>query len=414
MTQAQYDIIVFGATSFVGKIITHYLFNQMQEQQLSWAIAGRSEDKLNALKSQLGETAKDLPMLVVDANDDKALQGMCQQTKVVMTTVGPYDLYGEPVVKACAESGTDYCDLTGEPHWIKKMLDNYEDLAKQSGARIVHCTGFDSIPSDLGVYHLQREAQKAFGRHCHDVRLRIRNMRGSASGGTIATALNIAKQVKADPEVKKVLVNPYALCPANHGFKTRQVSDKVQYDSHFDSWVGPFFMASINTRIVHRSNALSHNSYGSDFKYNEGVMTGKGWKAKIKAKSIYWGLAAFFAGASVSPIRAFLSRFVLTKPGEGPSEEAQEKGFYDFRFVGVTEQGDQIITQVYGDKDPGYGSTAQIMSQAAACLAQDVSSEIKGGFWTPATLMGDALIERLNQHAGVTFKVLSTQPTTTD
>lgn len=412
MTQVQYDIIVFGATSFVGQIITEYLLEQFPKAQLSWAIAGRSEEKLNALKTKLGESADDLPVLLVDANDLDALKNMCQQTQVVMTTVGPYDLYGEPVIKACVETGTDYCDLTGEAHWIKKMLDTYEAAAKKSGARIVHCTGFDSIPSDLGVYHLQREARKAFGSHCHDVRLRIKNMRGSASGGTIATALNIAKLVKADPEVKKVLVNPYALCPAEHGYKTRQQSDKLQYDKTFDSWVGPFFMASINTRIVHRSNALSHNSYGSDFKYNEGVMTGKGWKAKTKARGIYWGLAAFFVGASVGPIRAFLARFVLPKPGEGPDEQAQLKGFYDFRFVGVTEKGDQIITKVYGDRDPGYGSTAKIMSQAAVCLAHDVDAKIAGGFWTPATLMGDALIERLQQHAGVTFEVLSTESKT--
>jgi short subunit dehydrogenase-like uncharacterized protein len=412
MTQAQYDIIVFGATSFVGQIITEYLLKQFPGEQLSWAIAGRSEEKLIALKNKLGESAKDLPMMLADANDFEALKNLCQQTKVIMTTVGPYDLYGEPVVKACVETGTDYCDLTGEAHWIKRMLDKYEAAAKTSGARIVHCTGFDSIPSDLGVYHLQREARKAFGIHCHDVRLRIKNMRGSASGGTIATALNIAKLVKSDPQVKQVLVNPYALCPPEHGYITRQQSDKLQFDKTFDSWVGPFFMASINTRIVHRSNALSKDSYGSDFKYNEGVMTGKGWQAKVKARGIYWGLAAFFAGASIGPIRAFLSRFVLTKPGDGPDERAQMKGFYDFRFIGVTAQGEQIITKVYGDRDPGYGSTAKIMSQAAVCLAQDVDAKIEGGFWTPATLMGDTLLERLQQHAGLTFDVLSTESKT--
>ncbi|MFC3193319.1 saccharopine dehydrogenase family protein [Marinicella sediminis] len=409
MTQQRYDVIVFGATSFVGKIICQYLVSHFKSGDISWAMAARSADKLDQLKTQLGPAAQDLAVLVVDATDEQALGAMCRRTRVLMTTVGPYDLYGEPVLRACVETGTDYCDLTGEAHWIRKMLDRYEEQAKQTGARIVHCTGFDSIPSDLGVHHLQREARRIFGTHCCDVKLRIRRMKGSASGGTVATALNMAKQIKADPSVKKIMANPYALCPEDHGFSVRQQRDKIQYDASCDSWVGPFFMASINTRIVHRSNALSKQSYGSDFTYHEGVMTGKGWSGKNKARGIYWSLAAFFTGASLSPIRSFMAKFLLPKPGEGPTPEAQEAGFYDFRFIGTTAAGQQITTKVYGDKDPGYGSTAQIMSQAAVCLANDVPAHTAGGFWTPATLMGDVLIDRLHQHAGLTFEVLSTQ-----
>jgi short subunit dehydrogenase-like uncharacterized protein len=408
MTTAPFDLIVFGATSFVGKIICQYLVDIGPSEQLNWAMAARSADKLDALKTQLRDKAHDVPVLVVDANDEQALKAMCRRTRVLLTTVGPYDLYGEPVLRACVVTGTDYCDLTGEAHWIHKMLDRYEDQAKNSGARIVHCTGFDSIPSDLGVYHLQREAQQAFNTHCSDVRLRIKRMKGSASGGTIATALNMAKQIKADPAVKKVMANPYALCPEDHVFTVRQQRDKVQYDHSFDAWTGPFFMASINTRIVHRSNALSEQAYGTDFRYNEGVLTGRGWKGKTRARSIYWGLAAFFTGASLAPIRAFMAKFLLPKPGEGPTPEAQENGFYDFRFVGITDDGDQIITKVYGDMDPGYGSTAKIMSQAGMCLAFDVPQDTAGGFWTPAILMGDELITRLHNHAGLTFEVLST------
>lgn len=408
MTNKSHDIILFGATSFVGKIICQYMCEKYPNNEISWAMAGRSEQKLIALQKELGKAAEKIPTMVVDANDLDGLKTMCEQAKVIMTTVGPYDLYGEPVVKACVETGTDYCDLTGEAHWIHKMLDKYEPQAKQTGARIVHCTGFDSIPSDLGVYHLQREAKSTFGKHCPNVKLRIKNMRGSASGGTIATALNIAKLVRKDPSIKKVLVNPYVLCPDNHGFKSRQQKDGIYFDETFSSWYGPFFMASINTRIVHRSNALSNNAYGTDFNYNEGVLTGRGWKAKARARSIHWGLMSFYFGASIGPIRALLQKFFLPKPGEGPSPIAQEKGFYDFRFVGTTEDGDEIVTKVYGDRDPGYGSTAKIMSQAAISMTQDISADIKGGFWTPATLMGDDLIERLNQHSGVTFEVLST------
>ena len=406
MKQNQYDIIIFGATSFVGKIICEYMIKQFSNDEVSWVLAGRSEKKLTELKNSLGKKAIDLPVIIADASDLEGLKSMCEQAKVIMSTVGPYDLYGETLIQACVETATDYCDLTGEPHWIKKMLESYEEQAKKSGARIVHCTGFDSIPSDLGVYYTQREAKKLFGSTCSDIKMRVKNMRGSASGGTIATALNIAKEIKKDPQVKRDLVNPYSLCPKGHGFKTRQKPIKLEFDETFKTWIGPFFMSSINTRIVHRSNALSDNAYGDNFHYSEGVMTGKGFKGKTRARSIYWGLAAFFTGAGIAPIRAFLGRFVLPKPGEGPNLKAQNNGFYDFRFVGTTEDGNEIRTKVHGNRDPGYGSTAKIISQAAVCLAQDVPSEVKGGFWTPATILGDAIIDRLNAHSGVTFEVL--------
>ena len=401
-----YDIVIFGASSFVGKLICQYMIKQFTQGEVSWILAGRSESKLTDLKDSLGDKAKDLPIIVADANDLDALKSMCEQTKVIMSTVGPYDLYGENLIQACVETGTDYCDLTGEPHWIKKMLESYEELAKKSGARIVHCAGFDSIPSDLGVYYTQREAQKQFGSQCSDIKMRINNMRGGASGGTIATALNIAKEIKKNPQVRRDLINPYSLCPKEHGFKTRQHPIKLEYDDSFNTWVGPFFMSSINTRIVHRSNALSDKSYGENFHYSEGVMTGNGLKGKTKARSIYWGLTAFFAGAGFAPIRAFLGRFVLPKPGEGPSVKAQQNGFYDFRFVGTTDDGQEIRTKVTGDMDPGYGSTAKIIGQAAVCLVHNVPSAVKGGFWTPATILGDNLIDRLIAHSGVTFEVL--------
>ena len=406
MKSHPYDIVIFGATSFVGKLICEYMLKQFSSGEVSWVLAGRSETKLSELKTSLGNKAKDLPIIVADAHDLEALKSMCEQTKVVMSTVGPYDLYGETLIQACVATGTDYCDLTGEPHWIKKMLESYEVAAQESGARIVHCTGFDSIPSDLGVYFTQREAVQQFGSTCSKIKMRVKNMRGSASGGTIATALNIAKELKEKPELRRDMVNPYSLCSKDHGFKTRQKSIKVEFDKTFNTWVAPFFMSSINTRIVHRSNALSDKSYGQDFEYSEGVMTGKGFKGKTRARGIYWGLASFFAGAGISPIRGFLARFVLAKPGEGPSTKAQQQGFYDFRFIGTTADGQEIKTKVYGDMDPGYGSTSKIMSQAAVCIAQDVSSDFKGGFWTPATILGDQLIDRLNTHSGVTFEVL--------
>jgi len=401
-----YDIVVFGATSFVGELICKYMIQHFSADELSWALAGRSEKKLNELKTGLGEKAHDIPIIIADADDFDALAVMCGQTRVVMSTVGPYDLYGETLIRACVESGTDYCDLTGEPHWIKKMLDLYEATAKKSGARIVHCTGFDSIPSDVGVHYLQREANKRFGTPCNQVSMRIKNMRGGASGGTAATAINIAKEIKHNAEVRRDLANPYSLTSGYPGFSTRQNDIKVEFDENFNTWVGPFFMSSINTRIVHRSNALSGGAYGENFLYDEGVMTGKGGKGKNKARAIYWGLALFFAGAGFNVVRKLLTNFVLPKPGEGPSEKEQREGFYDFRFVGTTEKGEKIITKVYGDMDPGYGSTAKIISQAAYCLAFEVQSNIGGGFWTPASIMGDVLVDRLSSHSGVTFEIL--------
>lgn len=401
-----YDIVLFGASSFVGQIITAYLSDHLTGSPIRWALAGRSAAKLQALLDSLPAANRDIPMLLADADDADSLIHMCQQTRLVMTTVGPYDMYGDPLVKSCAASGTDYCDLTGEAHWIKKMLDHHETTAQQTGARIVHCTGFDSIPSDLGVWHLQQLAHQRFGSHCNHVKLRIRNMRGAASGGTIATALHMAEQMKQDPQLKKQMVNPYILCPQGHGFTTRQHHVSIEWDDTFKRWTAPFFMAPINTKIVHRSNALSKQAYGADFQYNEGLMTGPGFKGKMRARSVYWGLGAFFAGIGIGPIRALLKKFVLPKPGEGPSPEEQEQGFYDFRFVGQTPAGEQLITQVYGDRDPGYGSTAKIMAQTALCMVQNLSPDHPGGFWTPATLLGQNLIDRLQQHAGVTFKAV--------
>ena len=406
-TEDQFDLVLFGATSFVGQIITQYLSQHLADSPIRWALAGRSAEKLHQLLDALPTDNRDIPVLLADANDPESLRALCHQTQLVMTTVGPYDLYGEPMVKACVETGTDYCDLTGEPHWIKKMLDQYESTAQETGARIVHCTGFDSIPSDLGVWHLQNLAKARFDSHCNRVKLRIRNMRGAASGGTIATALNMAEQMKQDPQLKKQMVNPYILCPEGHGFTTRQHHISIEWDDTFERWTAPFFMAPINTKIVHRTNALLQQAYGKDFQYDEGLMTGPGFKGKMRARSVYWGLGAFFAGIGIGPIRALLKKFVLPKPGEGPSPEDQERGFYDFRFFGQTPDGEQLITQVYGDRDPGYGSTAKIMAQTALCMVQNLSPEHPGGFWTPASLLGQNLIDRLQQHAGVTFKAIT-------
>jgi short subunit dehydrogenase-like uncharacterized protein len=288
------------------------------------------------------------------------------------------------------------------------MIRNYEPAARKSGARIVHCCGFDSIPSDLGVHFLQQQARKRLGASCSTMKMRVRAMRGGFSGGTVASMLNVVKEAGANPALRKELANPYSICPEGYAPKVRQPDVKsAQYDPDFDAWIAPFVMSAINTRIVQRSNALSGQSYGEDFRYDEAVLTGRSLKGRAAALGLTAGLGGFMVASALPPTRWALERFVLPAPGEGPSVEQQRKGFFDLRFFGRTDEGRSLRVKVTGDRDPGYGSTAKMLGQAGACLAQDFAgSGRKGGFWTPATMFGDRLIERLVAHAGLTFEVI--------
>ena len=408
MSTQPHDLIVFGATSFVGQILTRYLAEQFGAHgSLKWAIAGRSESKLAGLRNSLGLAAGKVPLLVADAADEAALRRLCKDTRVVISTVGPYALYGEPLVKVCAETGTDYCDLTGEVQWIRRMIQAYEPAARKSGARIVHCCGFDSIPSDLGVFFLQQQARERFGAPCTTVKMRVKAMRGGFSGGTAASLMNVVKEAAGNPALRKELANPYSICPDGYTPAVRQPNVKSsQYDADFDAWVAPFVMSAINTRIVQRSNALSKQAYGEDFRYDEAVLMGRGLKGRAAAAGMTAGLGGFMLASALPPTRWALERFVLPVPGEGPSAEDQRKGFFDLRFLGTTADGRKLRVKVTGDRDPGYGSTAKMLGQAGACFALDFAeSGRKGGFWTPATMFGDRLIERLVEHAGLTFEV---------
>lgn len=403
MTDKTFDIVVYGATSFVGQIMTRYMHAQFGDGSIRWAIAGRSQDKLQKLSETIGLSG--IEMLVADASDEAALEAICARTRVVVSTVGPYALYGDTLVKVCAASGTHYCDLTGEPQWIRKMQERHESAARKSGAWIVHCCGFDSIPSDLGVHFLQQHASRQFGQACNRINMRVAEIRGGASGGTIASMINMVKEASGDADLRRQLEDPYSLCPPGHGFSARQREVKMAYDDDYKSWVAPFIMAAINARVVHRSNALSHNSYGADFLYEEAMVTGAGGAGKRAARAISWGMTGLMLGLLVPPIRWLLENHVLPKPGEGPSEHAQLTGGYDLVFLGTTPDGNKVRCRVTGDRDPGYGSTAKMLAQAAACLARDVPESTAGGFWTPATLMGDKLITRLQAHAGLTFEL---------
>ncbi|MEQ1439738.1 saccharopine dehydrogenase NADP-binding domain-containing protein [Fontimonas sp. SYSU GA230001] len=399
------DVVVYGAASFVGQLLTRYLAQRHgNDGTLKWALAGRNRDKLEAVAREfnLGQ----LPLIVADAGDQAALTQMAARTRVVASTVGPYALYGSDLVAACAEQGTDYCDLTGEPQWMQRMIDAHEARARASGARIVHNCGFDSIPSDLGVWFTQQQALKDFGEPCVQVKLRVRKIRGGFSGGTVASLLNVVKEIAHDPALRKLLQNPYAVCPADARSGVRQPNvTRPVYDEDAQSWLAPFVMAGINTKVVHRSNALQNHAWGKDFLYDEATMVGGSGKGALIAAGMAAGMGGFMALAAIGPTRTLLERYVLPKPGEGPSPEAQEKGFFDIRLFGRTASGKTLQTQVTGDRDPGYGSTSKMLGEAALCLAQDGDrTRAEGGFWTPSVCMDGALVERLTAHAGLRFE----------
>ncbi len=410
MSQAQYDLVVYGATSFVGRILVDYLVTQygVDGAQLKWAIAGRSRERLEAVRETAGDAGKGLEVLVADAADEAALEQMCNATRVVVSTVGPYALYGEALVRVCARTGTDYCDLTGEVQWIRRMIQRYEDHARKSGARIVHCCGFDSIPSDIGVHFLQQQAQARWGKPAGRVKMRVHAIKGGMSGGTVASMVNAVREAVGDREVRREMADPYSLCPSDHGFSVRQPNvNRAVWEADFQAWAGPFIMAAVNTRVVMRSNALSGAAWGKDFRYDEGMLLGQGWKARLGAWGMSVGLGVFVLAVALPPTRWLLERFFLPSPGEGPGPEARARGFYDLRFVGRSADGAVIRSRVTGDMDPGYGSTAKMLGEAAVCLALDVPDmDREGGFWTPSTGLGERLRERLESHAGLKFEVL--------
>ena len=395
-----HDIVLFGATSFVGQILTKHLVERHADTGLKWAIAGRSADKLASVAA---ETGAEVDRIVVDADDASGLAEMCAHTNLVISTVGPYALYGSKLVAAVAEAGIDYVDLTGEPQWMQRMIDRYQARAVETGARIVHACGFDSVPSDMGVWFLQREAHERFGAPCTSISMAVKAAKGGASGGTIASMLNMMEEVSADPSLKKVLGNPYAL--GVEGDRTGPKQPNVtlpEYDEGHKTWLAPFVMAATNTRVVFRTHSLLEREWGSGFTYGEAMAMGDGLSGRAKAFGMSGGMGGFMGAAAIGPMRKVMGKF-LPEPGEGPSPEAQEAGFYDLRFHGTTAAGEEIMVKVTGDRDPGYGSTSKILAEAATTLME---SEAAGGFWTPATALGDPFIEALTAHAGLTFEVV--------
>jgi short subunit dehydrogenase-like uncharacterized protein len=387
---SKFDIIVYGATGFTGQLVAEYLAaNYVGKDDPKWAMAGRSQEKLASVRDAIGAPA-DTALIVADASDPASLMAMVDQTRSVISTVGPYQLYGNDLLAACVGSGTDYFDLCGEPIWMRQMIDKHEAAAKASGARIVFSCGFDSVPFELGAFFVQEEAKRVFGAPALRVKGRVRDMRGTLSGGTAASGRATFEAVAKDLSLVAILNDPFALTPGFSGPKQPK-GNKAAFEEDLQSWAAPFMMALINTRNVHRSNMLMGFPYGKEFVYDEMVLTGPGEKGEANAKKV------MAANSEKTGPNA-------PKPGEGPSKQERENGLYDLLYIAVAPDGREVRAAVKGDRDPGYGSTSKMISECAICLLRDTPG-VPAGFWTPGAAMQHRLIKRLVDHAGLTFAV---------
>lgn len=385
-----FDLIVYGATGYTGRLVADYLVRTYGvDGEVKWAMAARSADKLAAVRDEIG-APQETPFVIADANDASSLKAMAEQARCIVTTVGPYQLYGEALINACSEVGTDYVDLCGEPTWMHQMISKYDAQAKSSGARIVFSCGFDSIPFDLGVWFLQDEAQKKFGKPVSRIKGRVRQMQGTFSGGTAYSMKATMAAIQKDPSLMPIMLNPFSLTMGFQGPEQPTGMQPIE-EADIGGWSAPFIMAAINTKNIHRSNALLGHLYGEDFVYDEMMFTGPGDQGKAAADMAMGAMKSL--GGDKGP-----------KPGEGPSAEEREAGFYDILFYGKGDGDEVIKVGVTGDKDPGYGSTSKMISEAAICLVKDCK-DTKAGFWTPAPAMGGKLVKRMISKAGLTFEV---------
>jgi short subunit dehydrogenase-like uncharacterized protein len=385
----KFDIIVYGATGFTGQLVAEYLATHYTGKDApKWALAGRSLEKLAAVCEAIGAPAG-TALIVADGGDPASLKAMVDHAKSVISTVGPYQLYGSELVAICAATGTDYFDLCGEPVWMRQMIDAHEATAQSSGARIVFSCGFDSLPFELGVFFCQETAKKTLGAPVSRVKGRVRDITATVSGGTVASMKASFAAAAKDLSLVALLRSPFVLTPGFEGPK-QPPGNKPLFDQDLDAWTAPFVMSTINTRSVHRSNFLTDFPYGRDFVYDEMVLTGPGEKGEAEARRV--------AAANLDKVGPG-----APKPGEGPSKEQRETGHYDLLFVGLAPDGRQIRVAVRGDRDPGYGSTAKMIAECAICLRE--SPDVKAGIWTPGAAMGNRLIKRLVDHAGLSFEV---------
>lgn len=382
-----HDIVVYGATGYTGRLVAEYLAHHYQGKGPKWAMAGRSAAKLAEVRDAIGAPA-DTPLIVANSDDPASMQALAESARVIVTTVGPYQLYGEPLLKACVAAGTDYADLCGEPGWMREMIDAYHEAAKASGARIAFSSGFDSIPFDLGVFMLQKEAKARFGSPAPRVKGRVRVMQGGFSGGTAASLTETMKSVARKPSLIPILQSPFGLTPGFEG-PSQPLGLVPEYDESLGKWAAPFIMATINTKNVHRTNFLLGHPYGADFKYDEMVLTSPGELGEKAAHAVAEMLKNPFGAKP-------------PKPGEGPTREERENGFYDVLFIGQWPDGKELRYAVKGRYDPGYGSTSRMLAETGIAL---LDCQAGGGVATPGALLGEALVKRLQDHAEITFAV---------
>lgn len=400
-----FDVVLWGGTSFVGKLVAEHLHQTYGvDGPIRWAIGGRNQRKLEDTRSRLGAGAEALPLFVGDAHDRQFLRSMVDSTKVVLTTVGPYALHGKELVEACAISGTDYCDLTGEIPFIQEMMDQHGTQAKASGARILNCCGVDSLPSDLGVWTLNEISKRKFGCGLAHVTNEVKSFMGKFSGGTIASLSGAHNAALRDKRVRNLLKNPYAICPvdARSGVVQPDIDSVRRSDS--GAWLGPFFMAPVNTRVVHATNAHLEYPYGRDFTYDEGWDLG----GRLAANVASFITRAFYGSYGYGPIRSILNATVLPKTGSGPSKDERGKGRFEFHFIARTRSADQLRLTVSGNRDPGYGASSRMIGEVAVCVACDLpKSALPGGVWTPGAAIAKKIIPRLVGKAGIKFDVLT-------
>lgn len=396
----QFDIIIWGASSFTGQLVTEYIFNKYGSSKIKWAIAGRNLDKLEKVRSQVAD--ENIPIFIADSFDEDSLSKFVKKANVVCSTVGPYSLYGTKLVKLCVENSINYCDITGEAQWIRTLIDNFHDEAKSKKIKIVNSCGFDSIPSDMGVYFIQNKIKKTCKNYAKSIKMRVAGIRGGISGGTYASINNLLEEAYADKSVFKILNNPYGLNPKDkmEGMDKKDLR-KIIFDKESNSWIYPFIMAGINTKIVRRSNALSNFQYGKDFRYEEAMMSGRGISGFWKAILAIFPLA--MVGLNPNSFLKKILNLYMPKPGEGPRIDKRKNGFYNLRFYITIDEKRKAFAKVIGDSDPGYGSTSKMLAESALCLAFDKLPE-KYGVLTPSLAMGDSLLKRLQNNAGIDFK----------
>ncbi|WP_336326843.1 saccharopine dehydrogenase family protein [Halovenus sp. HT40] len=400
-----YDLVVWGATGVAGRLVAEYLTEQYTPEELSLALGGRNENKLDSLESELTDQSEqwdEVPIVLGDATDPESLEALAAQTQVVCTTVGPYTKYGSPLVEACIDAETDYCDLTGEVNWVRETVDRYHDQAVESGTRIVHSCGFDSVPADLGTLLAQNFAREEFGAPCDMVRIYVEDTKGGVSGGTLASFGELFEAASEDPIVRQTLRNPYSLAPPGERDGVDPGEQRLPRNDRLrGSWTAPSPMAPVNERIIRRSNALLEYPYGREFRCSEAVTTGRGPLGATAATVVAGGLGLFTAGMAISPIRDGMRQFLFPDPGEGPSEEQIENGRFTVRVRGrgTGPDGQFTVESVIGaDRDPGYGATARMLGESAMCLVEDdTDSPLSGGVLTPASAIGEPLGDRLRE-----------------